>query len=81
MKNVTQSILRSVFFLALLAVTSVALADDPGDPGDVLGGGGSGSQAVGVPVDGGASLLLVGGVVAAARGLRNRRRTEKETKA
>jgi hypothetical protein len=69
--------MKKILILALilsLGLSSALLADDPGNPGDILGGGGSGSNSVGAPVDGGASLLAIAGIGAAARALRNRRK-------
>ncbi len=69
--------------LAVALTITVAKADDPGDPGDVLGGGGSGQnpQIEGVPVDGGASFLAIAGAGYALRRLRgNKQEEQSETK-
>ena len=51
-----------------LAQVTVPPDDDPASPGPTKGGG-----ATGVPIDGGASLLLAGGVAYGLRKLRQRR--------
>ncbi len=66
------------FFSRALALTGCGLllslvavqAQVPGGGGPQPGGGGG---AAGVPIDGGASLLLIGGVSYAVRRLRKRR--------
>jgi hypothetical protein len=60
----------------LLFNITQSMADDPGNPGDILGGGGSGVGAEGVPVDGFSTVLLLSGVVLAVGKLK-RKATEK----
>jgi hypothetical protein len=59
-----------------LAATGISMAQ-PGGGGPVPGpgnGGGPGGGATDVPIDGGVSLLLAGGVAYGVKHLRNRRR-------
>jgi hypothetical protein len=65
--------------IAVLGLITLSKADDPGDPGDILGGGGSGiiAQAENVPIDGGASILLAAGASYGYRKLRNRKKAKK----
>ena len=54
---------------------TLAKADDPGNPGEVIGGGnGQSNSNAGVPIDGGASLLIAGGV---AYGLKRLKKSKK----
>ena len=62
---------KAVLLISMVAMAQIALADDPGNPNDVLGGGGSGVTAEGVPIDGGASLLISSGVAYGVRKMRN----------
>jgi hypothetical protein len=62
-----------VMLVILLVMGAGSLkADDPGNPGDILGGGGSGTNAEGVPLDGGVSILAVAGGVVALKKLRKK---------
>lgn len=58
--------------LLVFGITTAVLADDPGNPGDILGGGGSGTNAEGVPIDGGASVLAAAGAAVAFKKLKAR---------
>lgn len=58
-------------FLLAFALSSAAMAQDT-PPGPI--GAPSPSTPTGVPIDGGASLLLAGGVAYGLKKLRNRRR-------
>ena len=67
--------MKKIFFLRVLSAvaasvlfTAVAAVAQPGS-----GGPGPGSPAASVPIDGGASLLLAGGIGYAVRRLRQRR--------
>jgi len=62
-----------IFTLLLVFATSITKADDPGNPNDVLGGGGSGVTAEGVPLDGGVSLLALAGGSLALKRLRKKK--------
>ncbi len=79
-----QKIVLGVLVAASVAVTGalsvISKADDPGDPGDILGGGGSGigAQNENLPVDGGVSYLLVAGAVYGYRRLKNKPEAEAE---
>lgn len=58
----------------VLSATAISMAQ-PGGGGPVPGpGGGGGAGATDVPVDGGISLLLAGGVAYGVKRLRDRRR-------
>lgn len=59
--KINKTILSLLLTVSLTLVAGSLLADDPGNPGDVLGGGGSGLTAEGVPLDGGVSLLMLAG--------------------
>jgi hypothetical protein len=61
------------FTLAAVFTVGSVKADDPGNPNDILGGGGSGVTAEGVPIDGGVSLLAISGGAFALRRLRNKK--------
>lgn len=64
--------MKNFLMLALLlGLAAVAQAQGPGSTGPTPQSG-----PTGVPIDGGASLLLAGGVGYALRRLRQRRRTE-----
>lgn len=78
--NLIKLFFKASLTLAVAFTITVAKADDPGDPGDVLGGGGSGqgAQIEGVPVDGGASFLAFAGASYAARRLR-KKKEQKQT--
>jgi hypothetical protein len=77
MKKTMNILAKAVLFISMLAITQIALADDPGNPGDILGGGGSGTNAEGVPLDGGASLLIASGVAYGVRTMRKRKAAQK----
>jgi hypothetical protein len=62
-----------VLSLVFVLITSSVKADDPGNPGDILGGGGSGTNAEGVPLDGGVSLLAIAGSTYALKRLRKKK--------
>jgi len=71
MKKVMNLLAKAVLLISMVAMAQISLADDPGNPNDVLGGGGSGVTAEGVPIDGGASLLIASGVAYGVRKMRN----------
>lgn len=77
MKKIMNILAKAVLLVSMIAVAQIALADDPGNPGDVLGGGGSGLTAEGVPVDGGASLLIASGVAYGIKTMRKRKAVKK----
>lgn len=57
----------------MLSATAISMAQAPGGGGPVPGPGGGGG-ATEIPVDGGISLLLAGGVAYGVKHLRDRRR-------
>jgi len=58
----------------MLSATGLSLAQGPGGGGPEPGPGNGGGGATDVPVDGGISLLLAGGVAYGVKHLRDRRR-------
>lgn len=68
------TLLAAIAVLVIGAVTA-SLAQAPGGGGPGPGGGGGAGGGTGVPIDGGASLLLAGGAAYAVRKLRARRKT------
>jgi hypothetical protein len=75
MKNTFLTLTKAFAVIALVCTVQIAKADDPGNPGDVIGGGnGQSNPNAGVPVDGGASLLIAGGV---AYGLKRLKKSKK----
>ena len=75
MKNTFLTLTKAFVVIALVCTVQIAKADDPGNPGDVIGGGnGQSNPNAGVPVDGGASLLIAGGV---AYGLKRLKKSKK----
>jgi len=77
MKKIMNILAKAVLLVSMIAIAQIALADDPGNPGDVLGGGGSGLTAEGVPVDGGASLLIASGLAYGIKTMRKRKAAKK----
>ena len=74
MKKVTSQLLKTIFLIALLGVFGAAAANaQSSDPPDDLGPTPT-PPATAIPIDGGASLLIAGGVAYGLKKLRENRR-------
>ena len=69
-----QCLSLSIILLAVAVLTSLPALAQPGSGGPTPG------AVTAVPIDGGASLLLVGGVALGLRQLRARRQARRQTK-
>ena len=67
MKNIIK---RSFFALSFLFVSSIALAQNPDDPG--------GNPDEGIPIDGGISLLIGGSILYGAKKLKEKYKAEND---
>ena len=74
MKNTLVSVTKMLAVAALVFTVQTAKADDAGSPANVVGGGSSDSNGgSAVPIDGGASLLIAGGLAYGLKRLKSKK--------
>ena len=74
MKNTLVSVTKMLAVAVLVFTVQTANADDAGSPANVVGGGNSESNGgAAVPVDGGASLLIAGGLAYGLKRLKSKK--------